>query len=261
VIDYFKELYILSTFGLTNLEDLLRGSATNELRVSPSAKITRFLRRDVIEGIDGHGWSIQIHPADGFLQIITPEPSNTPYLQYVQNLTTKAWGLWEDVPMLSGEEWNGSYYMGGKDGKVWIYDGTLDGALLDATPGEPIEFNILTSFQVHDMPHAIFKRVGFVRPIGLTTQGALSVNVKAVYDYDIEPIINLPPGGLPIADGGIWNSSVWNNALWSGPPTGASIPIGALGMGRAVAIGMRGTANDRVSLVGWDITLTAGGVL
>ena len=97
-----SELYMLSTYGLTSLRDLLSGSNANINSDSPSAKVNRFLRADIKEGKDRREWAINVHPADGFLQIVTPEPSNTPYVQYNQNLSTNAWGFWENVPMLSG---------------------------------------------------------------------------------------------------------------------------------------------------------------
>jgi hypothetical protein len=259
VVEYGSDMYILSSFGITNIPTLLGGEAASGIVGNPSAKITRFLRRDVAEGISGHGWSLTIHPADGFIQIINPEPSNTPFTQYVQNLTTKAWGLWEGVPILAGEEWNGEYFMGGKAGVVWIYDGGLDGTLLDGTTGQPVAFRTLTSFQVYGSSHATFKRVGFVRTVGVTS-GASTFNVQAVYDYDINAIIETP-SQLPGESGSSWNSAVWNVDLWAGGLSGSSLPNAASGMGRAIAIGINGSSSNRISVIGWDITVTEGGPL
>ena len=376
VVEYGGEMYILSAFGLTNLSDLLRGSAVNAVRSSPSAKVTRFLRRDVLAGLSGHGWSLTINPADGFLQIITPEPSNSPYVQYNQNLTTKAWGLWENVPMLCGEEWNGEYFMGGKNGVTYIYDGGLDNTTIDgpndwtdvlssagaewtqplaleyacdgtqiadtaytivasqtlkagidydylytitnfsagnhgmilggvdqsalsagdgtfagvlrvtadttlaavlgdldfvgtfslvsvtesAILGQPINFRTLTSFQVYGATHGTFKRVGFIRTIGVTS-GVIDFNVQAVYDYDISAVVQPPVVPPPPPGASRWNSAVWNQSLWAGGLTGGSLPTGALGLGRSVAIGINGSAENRISIVAWDITITEGNVL
>ncbi len=260
VVEYGAEMYILSSFGITNLPTLLGGVAASGIVSSPSAKITRFLRRDVKEGITGHGWSLTIHPADGFLQIITPEPSNTPFIQYNQNLTTKGWGLWEGVPMLCAEEWNGEYFMGGKTGVVYIYDGLLDGTTLDGSDeGEPITFRTLTSFQTYGSAHGTFKRVGFIRTVGVTS-GTLTFNVQAVYDYNVNEIIQSPTT-VPISQGSLWNSAVWNVDLWAGGLSGGSLPTGAGGLGRAIAIGINGSATARISVVAWDITVTEGAPL
>jgi len=128
--EYGSEMYILSTFGITSLRDLLQGTVANDLRSSPSAKVNRFLQADVNSGKVNQEWAVEIHPADGFMQVLTPAPSNTPFIQYNQNLQTKAWGFWRDVPVISATTWNGDYFMGGMDGVVYIYDGELDGTTL-----------------------------------------------------------------------------------------------------------------------------------
>jgi hypothetical protein len=128
VVAYGPDLYILSTFGLTSLSSLLRGEPIGV--TSPSKMVNRFLRADVEAGKDSHAWQLVIHPADGFLQIVTPKPSQTDYIQYSMNLQTAAWGFWEGVPSLGADSWNGEYYMAGLGGVVYINDGVLDGTEL-----------------------------------------------------------------------------------------------------------------------------------
>ena len=125
VTDYGPDLYVLSTFGVTSLNDLLRGNPI--FGQTPSRKINRFLRADVETGKSSPAWQLTVHPGDGFLQIITPKPAQTPYLQYTQNLQTAAWGFWEGVPIFGADSWGGDYFMAGPDGVVYINDGVLDG--------------------------------------------------------------------------------------------------------------------------------------
>ena len=125
-VEYGPDLYILSTYGLTSLNELLRGSPLNAASVS--AKINRFLRPDVENGKNSHAWKLTTHPADGFLQIITPKPAQTPYVQYNMNLQTGAWGFWEGVPCFGSNSWSGDYYLAGPGGVVYINDGPLDGS-------------------------------------------------------------------------------------------------------------------------------------
>ena len=126
VESYGPDLYILSTYGLSSLNDLLRGSPLDG--PTPSKKVNRFLRRDVQNGKDSNAWQLVAHPGDGFMQIITPKPAQTPYVQYNMNLQSGAWGFWEGVPIFGGDTWSGDYFMGGPDGIVYINDGVLDGA-------------------------------------------------------------------------------------------------------------------------------------
>jgi hypothetical protein len=256
---YGAELYILSSYGITSIRDLLQGSDANIDRTSPSAKIARFLRTDIASGIDKYEWSIELNPSDSFLQIVAPEPTNTPYVQYVQNVATKGWGLWEGVPMICGNHWQSEYYMGGKDGVVYIYDGALDGVDIAATnPGEPVTFRSLTSFQSPD-GHSSQKRVNNIRPIGITN-GQSTVSVEAVYDYNVEAE-TLPPAPTPGQQVGVWNSSLWGNAVWPSTTKGSSEVLGGWGVGRAFAIATAGSSSTRITIVGWDVFFTRGGLL
>ncbi len=123
--EYGPDLFILSTFGLTSMQALLQGQQGDN--PSPSRNVNRFLRADIELGKTLPEWNLSMNPADGFLQIITPKPANTPYTQYNMNLQTGAWGFWEGVPMITAESWAGDYFIGGADGTVYIYDGGLDG--------------------------------------------------------------------------------------------------------------------------------------
>ena len=253
-----SELYLLSTYGITSLRDLLQGTTADNNIKSTSAKVNRFLRADVQSGINRHEWSINVNPEDGFMQVVTPEPSSTPYVQYNQNLSTKAWGFWEAVPMISGNTWNGEYYIGSKSGVVYLYDGAYDKTLLNGTQGLPVAFRLLTSFSGLDN-HALYKNIGFIRPIGILA-GTASVNVQSVFDYRVETPIAAPPASI-VGGGDLWDSGLWDTAVWDFSLRGASIPIGAMGIGRAVAIGMSGNASARFTLVGWDVSYTIGGML
>jgi len=125
VVDYGPDMYILSVFGITSLSQLLQGAPA--FGASPSYMINRFLRPDVERGSALPNWQLVINPSDGFLHIITPKPFSTPFVQYAQNLQTKAWGFWEGVPIISASTWSGEYYIGGEGGVVYVNDGARDG--------------------------------------------------------------------------------------------------------------------------------------
>ena len=378
-VNYGGELYLLSTFGLTSIRDLLQGVDPADPGKSPSAKISRFLRDAVSEGKDAMNWSLHIHPTDGFLQLIGPYEEPAVAIQYNQNLLTRAWGMWRGVPVNSAETWNAKYYIGDKQGRVWLYDGVTDGAtfaseelwtdtpagpagpewtqplpeqyLCDGTQlndtafqvtalesttlsktyiytytitgwvagkhwvsfgsdtsagikgsgdgvfvgsfvadassdiasvwgdvdfegqfenvsireagaiGTAIDFDILTGFHAPNGDHSSQKRVGFIRTLGFIA-GQASINVAAIYDYAIETEILLPPQ-LPVGGGNIWDGPLakWNEATWDYTAKGVSFSQGSMGMGRTVAVAMRGSADTRINILGFDITYTQGGFL
>ena len=390
VMEFGADLFMLSTLGITSAKALLSGApVAMTAPSSPSAKINRFLREDVVNGKDLAQWQLTINPSDGFMQIVTPSPTNTPFVQYNMNLNTGAWGLWEGVPITCGYSSSGKYFMGAAEGysagTVLYYDGVADGerlpgasfftpiagndpqrywsqralgandytcspdrfgtspavytidtgvtselgkqyqvlytvsgaspgakcaviygtdqyidhisegdgvfsatitaseesstvqlvAVIDGnnqfsgrvtdisirdagSSGDPVAFRTLTSFQSLG-EHARLKRVGIARTIGVLA-GTASFNVEAVYDYKIGTDVEVPDASTPIGQNA-WDSAVWDSSTWDFEVEGKSFPVGVLGMGRAVAVGLRGDATTRINIVGWDMLLTMGGYL
>lgn len=258
VSDYGSEMYVLSVFGITNLRDLLQGADVSAARGSPSAKVNRFLRADIEMNKSDYGWAIEINPADGFLQVVTPKPAVGNYYQYNQNLNTGAWGFWEGVPAVSARTWNGDYFIGGPDGVMYLYDGTYDNATIAGSAGDPVYFRTLTSFGPLES-HATFTQVGFLRVLGILSK-SVAINVRPVYDYNVDAALTVPG---PVADTGtsLWDVAKWDENLWVGGPTAASLPVSTLGLGRVVAIAMSGNSADRINVLGWDGSFTKGGPL
>jgi hypothetical protein len=94
-----------------------------------------------------------------------------------------------------------------------------------------------------------------LRPIVLGSPGPV-LEAKALYNYNlVEPTA---PTGSPT---GGWDSDKWDVAVWGGDYTSSSGVQGACGMGRDVAIAVRGAARSRTVLVGVDVMFDQGGVL
>lgn len=253
------DMFVLSTFGITSMRDLLQGTPADLTRTSASAKINRILRGRLDQSKFNPEWSMFIHPADGFMQIISPFNSSLPSIQYNRNLNTNAWGMWEGVEIVCAETYNGDYYMGATSaasGEVWIYEGNLDGVANDNTGGTAISFRVLTSFQAMGAAQN-FKNVGLVRVIGRLT-AETEVNLTAVYDYDIEASILDPanPGGENQV---LWDTAVWDDATWTYDIEPYYFIRGSYDIGRTIAVGMRGSSKARIEVVSWDISLQTGG--
>lgn len=259
VAEYGSQMYVLSTFGVTALRDLINGAPYALDRGSPSAKINKFLRTDINLGVESNEWALNVHPADGFMQIITPEPSNTPYIQYNQNVNTEAWCMWKGVPMLSADSWKGNYYFGGADGQLYQYYGTLDNVTLAGDTGTAIDFELLTSYQ-SSVVATNYKRVGVVRVIGLFP-GGVPLTVRVVYDYELSPILPTP-AELPAPDNSSqWDSAIWDTSVWDSLVSEGAPVKGALGVGRVFAIALKGRSSVGGELIGWDISFTRGGFM
>ena len=178
--------------------------------------------------------------------------------QYNMNLLTSAWGWWKNIPVTATATWRGEYYLGSPGGVVNIYDGVTDGATIAGDVGVAIDFTTLTAFQPYG-EHGQIVKTEFIRPSGILS-GQANINIKAVYDYEVDAIINPPQGGGGTGSS-LWDISLWDTAIWDYSTTGASVPLGADGIGHTMAVAMRGSAENRVTLIGWDVLYKTGGFL
>ena len=90
--------------------------------------------------------------------------------------------------------------------------------------------------------------------------GSTSASISAVWDYDFNAYLPQPAGGVTYARS-LWDAAVWDIDVWDFARNPADFLVGAAGYGKAVAIGMRGSANSRLTLTGWDIVWKQGGLL
>lgn len=260
------ELYLLSSYGVITMNDLLKGvdtvgSASAESRIT-TAKITGFLRLKMDSTISQYGWAVRSIPSEGAILIASPTADNQRAIQYYYNYAVGAWGFWRDVPMTAFDTWQGSVIIGTADNRVMIMDTTVDNALItppeQGVNGEPVEFSILTSYQDLGAP-ALFKHVQLIRPDFLS-RGEPSYQVVAKYDYDyLEPQIETEP---PFLDGGAWDVGLWDAAIWGLAEQNAyNDPKGAWNLGRYMAIATIGKAREATRLIGWDVVFKVGGPL
>lgn len=259
-MNYGSEMYVLSTYGLTNLSDLIKGVEAYQLGASPTTKIARILRRDLFDEKESKDWGMAINATGGFLQIHGPYDPARPdeALQYNQNLLTQAWGIWRGVPVQSAAFIEGNYYMGTQVGQVLINDGTIDGTLLDGTLGQPVDFEVLTAFNPGDNPSQ-YKNVGFIRTVGIL-EGQAAISVIPIYDYAIQ---DSAPPPVPISATNLtrWDIGVWDVDNWDFAITGSSVVTGGVGWGRVVAVSLRGSSDLSIIVTGWDLMYTPGGLL
>jgi hypothetical protein len=258
--EYGGELFLLSSFGISTMSDLMSGGQTSDpFRNTIGHKISRLLRQDLLEYGDDHGWNIKLVADIGSIMVSTPKRSDGKYRQYVYNIATGGWGLWRDVPLRTSDPWRGALMIGTDDGRVCRMDIDSDNQLLDETPGLDISWFLLTNYSALGAP-AIHKQVILMRP-NFVTERKPVYEVSAHYDYRIdEPII--PTGSVPSATGDVWDTGVWDQALWSVElQTPDFKPLGGSGIGRAVAVALTGVSREATNLISIDVLWDAGGML
>lgn len=259
-------MYILSTYGLVDLSALLQGKEVDQGLVSPARKISGDLSSEVKAELSSPEWQVSEFSGGNFVHIISPwDPSiNEKALHYVQNTLTKGWCQFENLPALCSDTWQGRYYFGTRDGKVFLYGGGLDGSLIDienegeVIPGAAREFDGLTAFQTIGNSLS-FKNGHHVRMFALAN-GNFRWNAKAVYDFDISDSPE-KPGIVGATDVAIWDDDSWNLSVWGGGVEPVDLIVGDMGIGRSVAISFAGNSSAEMIILGWNYVYQGGGLL
>ena len=262
-IEYAGELYILTGFGLVSMDEILRGANPQNPGTTELAfKIAKVIQQSMIDLRNTRGWTPMFFPAEGLIIIISPAQTDGTYIQYVLDITTRGWAYWRGLPIVSAGVWQNKLYFGTSDDKIMIMDVFRDGLTIDppasGVNGNPIEFSILHSASDMGTP-AVMKRGAFVRP-NWRADYAPVYESKVLYDYDLAEFSALL--SQPISSVGLWDSGVWNTATWgSGSPTPWSVATGASGIGRTLAVAIRGASTADTVLISTDVIWNRGGML
>lgn len=124
-------------------------------------------------------------------------------------------------------------------------------------PAKTIIYSLLTHY-THLGEPASWKRGQFVRP-SLVGQSQPVYGIQLRYDFDVAEVDTNPP--YLSSDVAKWDEAIWNLAKWGGSAQSYISVSGLQGMGRHIAIAMRGETADRLSLIGFDVMVDGGGML
>jgi hypothetical protein len=252
------ELYLLSSYGLVPISKLMSGQVIIDTSIYVSRKITPLINTEMASKRLELGWEVKLLPSQNLLMISSPKGANESYIQFVQSLDTRGWAIYRDFPYETGDSWNGAFFLGTTDNRILIHTGTLDNVTI-ASPGEgeAIEFSILTWYQDLGTP-AQSKVTQLIRPTFVADKLPIYA-VLARYDYDLQEAVAVPISTAPT--GSVWDVAIWDSAVWGAGLVAFNGLSGASGMGRSVAIALRGTCQARTTLVRFDLAYTAGNIL
>ena len=256
--EFGGDLLLLSTYGIMLASKLVAGMPLGDSSVSITAKINSRLNDVMQRTLNEFGWEMKLFPREQLMLVIMPKEIGVPYQQYVYNIQTQGWCRFVGVPIKTAEVFRGDLFMGSQDNRIFRYEGYADNVLLEDN-GESsyaVDWQLLTMFSSYGGPS--FKRVQFIRPQFLAGIPP-AFFVEARYDFDIERIPNAPPYVGPGTT--VWDTGIWDVDQWGGGYTRTGPPIGTLGMGRHIAIALRGRSNSETVYVGCDVMLESGGLL
>tara|TARA_R110002051_G_scaffold325625_1_gene429516 strand:- start:21688 stop:23316 length:1629 start_codon:yes stop_codon:yes gene_type:complete len=250
------EFVLLCAGGLVSITKLLRGADIGENTAYLTYNIARLIRNTLASYSALKGWDITLFPEDNLLIVSSPESVSN--LQFVMNISTKAWGMTRNVPTLSSMVYDGNLYIGDRSGSIHIQSGSTDGADVNGADGDDIEWSFLSSYQSLGSPGAN-KRMQLVRPLFLSS-GAPSYDVQARYDFDLSAVIG---GSLttPTYEASLWDEGVWDEATWGGGAIVSYGVLGTKGMGRHLALAVVGRSAAATEYGGADVLWDVGGLL
>ncbi len=248
------ELFLLSSYGLIPASKLLSGQIIQESATTLSARITPLVNAQMRATRNELGWEVRLLPEQNLLAINTPKRGSLPYMQFMQAIDTKSWSVFRDIPYYTGDAWDGQFYIGTTDGRVIIHTGNSDNADTSGADGVEIEWSILTSFQDHGLP-GMYRIPQFIRPVFIGQQ-APEFFVQAVFDYNLLEVVGTPESTTPFS--GSWDVAVWDEAVWGGQFLTSDTLHGAGGIGRAIAVALKGVSVAEITLVRFDLMFSAG---
>ena len=257
--DWGGDVTILSSLGVTLISSLLSSDTTLVGDAFLTYNITRYIRAEMDKTVDEFGWSIELVPTEGVAVITVPKPPFTSRepIQFVVNTITDAWCMFRGLDMVCQEKNNTGYYFGTHDGRAMKYEGAVDNANLAGDSSLPINFSMLTHY-TNLGSAGTWKRPQFIRPSWVAATEPV-YNVQMRYDHDISELGISPP--FTTHDIALWDQAIWDRDVWAGTAQSYLETVGVDGMGRYLAVAIRGEATVETSYIGADLMLDSGGLL
>ena len=278
------DLLILTASGAVPLTSIVRGEDLAAQDAYLTKNIAPLIKADMSTLMNSRGWEAKIDAKRGVLYICAPLAPSGVYTQYVQDLTTRAWGQYRGLPINTCESYSGEFYIGSTNGTVYRLTGSLDYAKLIELPAKgfwrpgfwatgfwkkgfwkedlyvstnrAIDWALLTSFQNGGSENQ--KQVDVVRPYFLASS-APSWKLEVRYDFQLGEIAAAPIGSPVVA--GTWDSATWDTAVWGGETAAYKGVQGGAGMGTYVAIALKGQSSLETTLLTFGGSAKAGGFM
>lgn len=256
--DYGGELLILSSTGVVPLSKLVVGTAATDSRIYATRKVATLVSSLVSTRRTLAGWGLVIHPEDNALMVTYPTYAGRALEQLAMAFATGGWGRYRDLPMYSAAPFAGQLFFGTADGRVCINTGPVDGVTL-ANPSAftPVEWSLFGAYA--EVAGGLEIQIAEIEPIIVAETPTPVVEATARFDFDLtEPSA---PTGTATGVDGTWDYSTWDSGVWGGELQASQQRQGAAGMGRTVAVAVRGRSISKTTLVGVRVKYLPAGTL
>jgi len=215
---------------------------------SPDTMLTSQIQGAMLEAAQLYsgnvGWDICHYPKEGALILNVPVAAGK-QLQYVMNLATGAWTLFDGWSGRCFAVMGGALYQGGED-DVWkVWTGTADNITNASATGDYITASCLMAF--NDFGTAAMKDFRMTRATFLATVTPETLEVGVAVDYNLAPIASeVTVSG---AVGGTWDGAQWDNDPWGGGYAVTTRWVSVLAVGTVAAPYVK--VRSRTAVVRW----------
>jgi len=259
--DYGGDLLVMSLLGLVPLSKLVVGQPVvgGDRSVYLTDKVSNFFALAAAQNKALQGWQVVMNPAESALMLLLPTAQGAPCNPLVMPFASRTWWPYRDLPVFTAAPWQGQLYFGTVDGRVCVHAGYVDGVEL-ANPDSyaAVQFSCLTGF--NNLGSARQKRVQLLRPTVLAQSRSTVVQATARFRFDTsEP--SAPSGTSSNTDSDAWDTAIWDASRWGGDYQPLDSFTGGAGVGRDVAIAIRGAAVSRTVIASIDVFYDEGGLL
>lgn len=261
VTDYGGDVLVMSLLGLVPLSKLVVGQPVvgGDRSIYLTEKVANFFALAAAQNKSLQGWQVVMNPAESALMLLLPTSQGAPCNPLVMPFASRTWWPYRDLPIYTAAPWQGQLYFGTTDGRVCVHAGYVDGVEL-ANPDaySAVQFSCLTGF--NNLGSARQKRVQLIRPTLLAQSRSTAIQATARFRFDIsEPAA--PSGLSSNPDADAWDTAVWDSSRWGGDYQPLDAFTGGAGVGRDVAIAIRGAAVSRTVIASIDVFYDEGGLL
>jgi hypothetical protein len=258
---FANDFYVLSIYGLLPLSKLIQGAGVADPDLYVTNKVAPYLRPVLERSLYEYGWQVVVHARENLMHINTPPVINQAPLAFTFGFGNASWSLTRGLNKSHTVEWQGEVFWSDLSlSKLYLEGGSVDKVFIDpATDGDPqaIEWDMLTAYSALGSPGR-FKRCQYIRPMFVSNVSP-AVEVAARYDYDISELTGAP---VLAGDGtGVWDAGIWDVSTWSGGVGSSDKVSGGQGVGRHIAVAIRGRSAEPTTLMAFDITWDTGGIM
>lgn len=257
------DVMITTKYGIVSLtRALMSAVGTQENEDTISKRINRTLNQLVQSKKYGEAWELyNLQAMQSLALTVKDNGINNPPIQYVMNLLTGAWTLY-DFPIQTMVACKDVIYFGTADGRVmFLTQGQYkDNVNRDGSGGVPIQCEIFTAFSYMGEP-TLLKHWKLFRPIFQSVQKpnfAMRLNT----DFAIQSL-SITPAPPPPEDLGLslWDHAIWDQSKWAAQDEVFRPWVGVSALGFCAALLMKINTTSRISLTAMEYVFEPGGIV